>query len=258
MAGNSKSVLVLQPRDRRLLSELTTLRITDRELAKVVAGFSSTTRANARLLRLTRAGLLHRFFVGTISGGRKAIYTLSRRGRLETGTEQRPISRAHGKTLLGDLFVDHQMHVNDIYAMLKFRHSPEGVQFLRWRTLYEPVSQNSRLIPDGYFELQTSQGIRATFLEVDLGHQAMKVWREKVRSYLQLAISGDFNRIFGRSQFRVVVVTTSPRRLAGIRAEISRQTDKMFWLSDFQTINRAGFWSTVWHRPTSDQPLALI
>lgn len=258
MAGNSKSILVLQPRDRRLLSELATLRITNRELAKLVAGFSSTTRANARLLRLTRAGLLHRFFVGTIAGGRKAIYTLSRRGRLETGIEQRPISRGHGKTLVGDLYVDHQMHVNDIYASLKFRQLPQSLRFARWRTLQEPVSPESRLIPDGYFELQTPQGIRAAFLEVDLGHQAMKVWREKVRQYLQLAISGDFNRIFGRSQFRVVVITTSPRRLAGIRTEIAKQTDKMFWLSDFQTINRAGFWSPIWHRPIGDQILTLF
>jgi hypothetical protein len=81
MAGNRrKTGLVLQDRDRRLFSELTTMRIIDRELTKVAAGFRSTTRANARLLKLTRAGLLNRFFVGSIAAGRKAIYTLSKRG----------------------------------------------------------------------------------------------------------------------------------------------------------------------------------
>ena len=36
--------------------ELAVMRVIDREQAKVVAGFGSTTRANARLLKLTRAG----------------------------------------------------------------------------------------------------------------------------------------------------------------------------------------------------------
>ena len=132
------------------------------------------------------------------------------------------------------------------------------MQFVGWRALHEPLTQNSRLIPDGYFEIATSGGIRPMFLEVDLGHQAMKVWQQKARSYLQLALSGDFTKLFRHSQFRVLVITTSPRRLAKIRSVIAKQTDKVFWLSDFQTINRAGFWSACWLRPTGDQPLPLI
>jgi FlaA1/EpsC-like NDP-sugar epimerase len=45
------------------------MRVVDREQAKIVAAFGSTTRANARLLALTRAGLLRRFFLGTRGGG---------------------------------------------------------------------------------------------------------------------------------------------------------------------------------------------
>ena len=80
MAGNRRRGIVLQDRDRHLLSELGVMRIIDREMTKVVAGFGSTTRANARLLQLTRAGLLRRFFVGSIAHGRKAVYTLSPKG----------------------------------------------------------------------------------------------------------------------------------------------------------------------------------
>jgi len=259
MAGNRRKVrTILQERDRRLLRELATMRIIDRELTKVAAGFGSTTRANTRLLKLTRAGLLHRFFVGTIAGGRKAIYTLSRQGGLVAGTEHRRISRSHGTTLVGDLYVDHQMRINDVYVTVKFRPLPVGARFIGWRVFHEPLTQGSRLVPDGYFELATLAGIRPIFLEIDLGNQAMKVWQQKVRSYLQLAVSGDFSRVFGQSQFRVLVITTSPRRLAKIRATAARQTDKMFWLSDFQSINRAGFWSSVWLRPTGDRALPLI
>jgi hypothetical protein len=248
----------VQPRDRELLRELATMQIIDRELAKVVVGFGSTTRANARLLKLTRAGLLNRFFVGSIAAGRKAIYTLTPRGGLLIGTEYRRISRSHGKTLVGDLFIDHQMKINEIYAAVKFRPLPQAVRFIGWRAFHQPVTQDSRVVPDGYVELSTVGGTRPMFLEVDLGHQSMKVWQQKVRSYLQFALSGDFPRLFRQSQFRVLVITTSERRLKKIRSVIAKQTDKIFWLSDFQTINRAGFWSSVWHRPTGEQTLSLI
>lgn len=98
MSGNKgRASLVIQERDRRVLSETAIMRIVDRELAKLAAGFRSTTRANTRLLKLTRAGLLNRFFIGTVGGGRKAIYTLSRKGGALIGSEYRPISRRHGR-----------------------------------------------------------------------------------------------------------------------------------------------------------------
>jgi len=56
------------------------MRIIDQEQAKIVAGFGSTTRANVRLLGLTRAGFLRRFFLGTTAGGTKALYAISRQG----------------------------------------------------------------------------------------------------------------------------------------------------------------------------------
>ena len=259
MTGNRrKTGLVLQDRDRRLLAELGAMRIIDREQTKLVAGFKSTTRANTRLLKLTRARLLNRFFVGSVGAGRKAIYTLSPRGGELISTEYRGISRSHGRTLVGDLYVAHQMSINDIYIRLKHRPLPTGSQFVRWRAFHQPLAQNAGPIPDGYFELQTPGGIRPIFLEVDLGHQSMRVWEQKTRSYLQLAISGEFTRLFRQPQFRVLVITTSRRRLATIRATIAKQTDKIFWLSDFESVHRAGLWSPIWLRPTGDQSLSLI
>src|ERR1700722_6473590 len=164
MAGNSRRTgFVLQERDRRLFSELITMRIIDRELTKVAVGFRSTTRANARLLKLSRGGLLNRFFVGSIAAGRKAIYTLSKKGGILAETEYRPISRSHGKTLVGDLYVDHQMHINEVYCLAKFRPLPIGTRFVGWRVFHGPLSEHSRLVPDGYFELQSSTGTPPMF-----------------------------------------------------------------------------------------------
>ena len=49
MTGNRP--MIVQTRDLHLLRELSVMRVIDREQAKVVAGFTSTTRANTRLSR---------------------------------------------------------------------------------------------------------------------------------------------------------------------------------------------------------------
>src|SRR5713226_8540806 len=75
--GNKRRGVVLQERDNHLLRELSVMRVIDREQARVVAGFRSIMLANRRLLALTRAGLLKRFFIGTVAGGKKALYSFS-------------------------------------------------------------------------------------------------------------------------------------------------------------------------------------
>ena len=89
MTGNDRQGIVIQDRDRHLLRELSVMRVIDREQAKHVAGFGSTTRANCRLLALSRAGLLRRMFLGTVGGARKALYSLSAEGAKLVGVPMR-------------------------------------------------------------------------------------------------------------------------------------------------------------------------
>jgi len=255
MTGNK---LLLQERDRKLLAELGVMRIIDCEQTKVIGGFSSTRRANRRLLKLTRAGLLNRFFVGTVASGRKAVYVLSKKGASLVASPQRLVSRRFGQTVVGDLFVDHQMHINEVFAAVKFLPLPDGVEFMCWRSFAKPVSRSSLLIPDGYFQLHTAAGIRAHFLEVDLGTETRAVWEKKISTYLQFASSGEFQRAFEPPQFRVLVLTTSEKRLANIRAVILKHTDKIFYLTTFECIKSSGLWSPLWLRPKGEQRQSLI
>jgi len=259
MTGNKRRGVVLQNRDRHLLSELGVMRIIDREMTKVVAGFGSTTQVSLRLLELTRAGLLRRFFVGTVASGRKAIYTLSPKGADLVSAKFGGISRPNGKLVSGDAFVEHQMGINEIYLALKYRPIPKaGVRFLRWHTFRQSISEAIKLTPDGYLEVENGEAIRSMFLEVDLGTEALKVWQQKTAYYLQLAISGEFARQFQQQQFRVLVVGTSEKRLANIRATIAKFTDKIFWFATFDIINRDSAWSPIWLRPTGDQRHSLV
>jgi hypothetical protein len=234
------------------------MRVIDRELAKTIAGFGSTTRANNRLLMLTRSGILRRFFFGTIAGGRKAMYTLSTKGQRMVDAASSGVGRKLITPVVGDLFLEHQMTVNEIYATVKFGRTPDGVRIHRWLTFRGPLASSTPLIPDGYFEVESSGQLRAVFLEADLGTETLRVWQRKVSEYLKFASSGKFAQVFRLTQFRVVVLTTSEKRLENIRAIVRHSTDKIFWFSTFQSINRDGFWSPVWARPVGDQKVPLL
>jgi hypothetical protein len=96
------------------------------------------------------------------------------------------------------------------------------------------------------------------FLEMDLGSERGDRWPEKIRRYVQLAASGEFERVFQHSRFRTLIVVPSERRLSFLQKVILKQTDKLFWLASLSNINRASLWNPIWHRPSGTQGLSLI
>jgi len=256
MSGNSlsrkKRGLIVQPRDLNVLRELAQMRVADREQVKIAARFHSTTRVNARLLALTRAGLLRRFFFGS-GGGRKALYALSQKGAELAQVPFRGPRRRQNEMLVADFFVQHQLQVNAIYCGLKFGSVPvPGVRFVQWLAFHEPIAAGLSLIPDGYVEFGTPTGIDAAFLEVDLGHESLSVWREKTRHYLQLALSGEYEQQFRQPRFRVFVVANSMRRLQSLRQAIAAITQKIFWFATLESAHGEKFFAQVWLRPQGD------
>ena len=145
MTGIKHEGIVLQDRDRHLMRELATMRVIDREQAKCAAGFMSTRRANSRLLTLTRAGLLRRFFLGTRGGGQKALYALSPTGAKLVDVPFRGPRRAQNQVLVADFFVTHQLSINQIYCVLKFEPvSIPKASFGKWQSFYEPLESDTR------------------------------------------------------------------------------------------------------------------
>ncbi len=259
MTGSSQKGFVVQGRDRHLLAELGVMRIIDRETARLVAPFGSVTRANARLLGLVRAGLLRRFFIGTGGGGKKALYALSPSGARLAGVAATGPKRGRDELVVADFFVAHQLSVNALYCGFKYgADAPDGLRFRRWTTFASPLNPATPLIPDGYVECDRPLKPFAAFIEVDLGHERLGVWRAKVRHYLAYAVSGRFAERFGAAQFLVLAVTDSPGRMASLRAATAELTDKVFRFSTFRAINEAGLWSRVWMKPKGGEahPLA--
>jgi hypothetical protein len=248
---------IVQPRDRNLLRALSVLRVADCAQLMIVAGFGSITRANTRLLQLVRAGLLRRFFLGS-GGGRKALYALSRNGAELVGVTDHGPRRRQDEALVADYFIAHQLAVNVLYCTLKYKAIPlPSVTFRRWVAFHQPITSALSLIPDGYVEFVAPAGITGCFLEVDLGHESQSVWKEKAKNYLQLALSGDYQKQFGQDRFRVLVLVNSERRLHSIRKTVSLVTEKLFWFATLESTN-SNFFGPVWHRPVGDQPQPLF
>lgn len=258
MSGSKAHGLILQDRDRQLLYELTTMRVVDREQAKLVCGFSSNSRANKRLLALTRAGFLRRFFTGTIAGGRRAIYTQTAKGANAAQTPNRQIRRSSNLTVIGDALLEHQQGINSVFLTVKYLPLPNGITFERWMTFRAPLSDVARLVPDGYFDVHSTDRLFPNFVEVDRGTEPLRIWRQKVEAYLQLALTGEFARLFGQAQFRVLVLTHSLRRMQHLRRTTASSTNKIFWFATFDFINRDGFWSHVWLRPEGDRKHSFV
>jgi protein involved in plasmid replication-relaxation len=257
MDGNDRRAIVVQERDRLLLRELSILRVADREQVKLVAGFSSTTRVNVRLLALTRAGLLKRFFLGTAV--RKALYSLSAKGAELAQVRLHGLRRREeDETLVADFFIEHQLTINRLYCALKFGPIPiVGVSFIAWKNFDQPIVPGLPLIPDGYVELATPFGPIAAFLEVDLGHESLRIWKGKVRNYIEFAISVKAGR-FKLPPFRVCVTANSERRVHSIRGVVAPLTEKLFWFTNLHDVEEKGFFDSIWLRPRGEEPRGFI
>lgn len=242
--------IIIQPRDLALLRTTALLRAIDREQARMIGGFTSVTRVNAIMLRLVRAGLLNRFFLGVGPGTQKSIYTVSRKGALLAGVLYRRFRRKNNGLYSGDIFLEHQLLLNDIYLSIHKNNSTATVQ--NWKTFEKPLPESS-VIPDAYFEIVSSELIKPVFLEVDKSTESKKIWRKKAASYLSFALSGSFEKQFHQSQFRVLVITTTEQQLKRIQSAISEQTSKVFWLTTFLDIKALGFFSAIWKRPEGSE-----
>lgn len=254
MTGSDR-VYVLQTRDVALLKFLSEFRVADREQLKRAVGFGSRTRVNFRLLALVRMGLLNRVFIGNSGASRKAVYMLTKKGAAAGDVQYRRVRLLENSLTGLDLALGHQLRLND--AFLSIREAPLTVKIANWKTFDRPLSPTVRLKPDGYFEY-TAEVTRPAFLEVDMGTETKRIWAQKIREYLRLAVSGEFTNIFGQQHFRTLIVAPSERRLENILRVVAEHTDKIFFGTTFASISESSFWNPIWLRPGRSDRVSLL
>jgi hypothetical protein len=250
--------IIVTPRDLHLFRELATAKLIDREMVQSITGIGSVSTANERLIKLHRAGLLRRYFVGTKAGGRKSIYTLSPKSAALIHQQSFwKFQRPENQLLAGDVFVEHQSAVNWVWIGAKYKTTSD-IQFLQWLNFQKPISLAIALAPDGYAEVKRGGEVFPIFFEVDLGSETSKIWERKVALYLKLASSREFEQVFRHPRFRVAVITTSTRRERNLRKLVLKFTPKVFFFGSLETITQHGLYVPLWLRPEGDVRVSLL
>ncbi len=249
---------VIIARDRKLLETLAIARVLDAAQVQAVCGFTSLRRTNRRLLKLVRAKLLKRWFVGTSGGGQKALYGLSERGASMIGEAKARVLRIpHDSLITHSEFLAHQAALNAVFLLARFTSLPLGLTCRTWLTFREPFSPAIPLVPDAYFEIVQGDLVHPIFLEADLGTERSAVWKRKVELYLKFAIGGEFEHRFHEKRFRVLVVLPSLRRLESVRRTVAGRTPKLFWFATEEDVRTHGLMAPIWLRPVGDERLPI-
>jgi hypothetical protein len=251
------SGMVLTERDRRLIEAVEAFGIVTREQIARHLRFGSVTRANSVLLRLFRHGYLGRRLQPSLRGTRRLTYFVGPKGHELIGISPKSVDTGRRRWPgLSDLFVDHQLDLNDVRLTFEHLHH-SGYEFVRFLSERELSLMSLPLVPDGYCEYRIDGKAYAAFLEVDRGTEPRSRWTAKVAAYLQLAYQGMFAEKFGRRFFRVLVTAPSARRVEGIAHEVSKRTDRIFWVGVHGDVLREGPLASVWHRPNGTGPTSL-
>jgi hypothetical protein len=98
------------------------------------------------------------------------------------------------------------------------------------------------IVADGYFGLEFANGVSRCFmLEMDMGTESNRRLALRVKAYREYLRSGKYAELFGDDSFRVLVVTTSPRRAENLMRTARQAGDRaIFWFTDFSQYSRDG------------------
>src|SRR5207253_10847618 len=109
---------------------------------------------------------------------------------------------------VSDLFVTHQLGLVDIRVAFE-----QHVTLTRWLTDKDLAGLSLGVVPDAYLEYDLDRLTFCAFVEYDRWTETLAPVERKVRAYLAVAQSGRFERTFGRTFFRTLMIADSCGRL---------------------------------------------
>lgn len=233
----SGKALAFTERDRAVVREVARFGVMSRDQLMWLKFFSSKTRANERLKRLVDEGYLAARRQPLPVGGPRFVYLP---GRLVV--DSREIRKRLSEA--SDLFLTHQLGLVDIRLAFE-----QHCTLSRWLSEKDLSGLSLGLVPDAYLEYELAALTYCAFVEYDRGTETLGRIERKVRTYLDLAHSGRFERTFKRKFFRVLVVTDSAGRLATLSQSTRRITDRIMRFTTLHELSHHGPLASIWRRP---------
>lgn len=242
--------------------------------------FQSRSTAQYRLQRLFHHEFLNRSFLTVVAGGpasSPAIYTLGKRGAtvlVERFGYDRERLRLPKKGTIAWHQLEHLLKVNDIRLTITQAVTANGWILEEWRdetafraspdyvtlTNRRGQTQEKPVLPDGYFCMETPKGKARFFLEVDRGTEALSKFTPQIVVYEAYVDSGQYQARFAARSLRVLIITTTTRRLESLKTAIERSGgDSKYCLTTFDQLTpETVFTQPVWERVGSHDRVPLI
>jgi hypothetical protein len=242
--------------------------------------FQSRSTAQYRLQRLFHHEFLNRTFLTVVSGGpasSPAIYTLGKHGATVL-VERFGYDRDNLRLIRGGTIVWHQLEhllkINDIRIAITQAAAAQGWTLEEWRDEtsfrahpdYVMVedrqgrAHEKPVFPDGYACLATSKGKTRFFLEVDRGTEVLSKFGPQIAVYEAYVDSGQYHERFQAKSLRVLIVTTTQRRMKSLQTTTLRAGgDSKYWFTTFDEITpETVLTQAIWEQIGSQEKLPLI
>ncbi len=161
------------------------------------------------------------------------------------------------RTQVGWKFLDHLLHLNDVRIAITLAVRQQGFELIRW--LDEPYFRANKdyitvptpggkrrkypLLPDGYFLLgNLPQGVTGRahfFLEIDRGTEPLDKFTPQIIAYDEYVRSGAYEQRFSAKSLRILIVTTTDKRLANLQTATRRvSTASYYWFTTFDRVTQ--------------------
>lgn len=267
VAESERPPMVLTDRDCDILKTINDCRILRSQQLESLF-FQSRSTAQYRLSRLFHHEFLERHFLSVVSGApaaSPALYSLGKRGAhvlISRFGYDRNQLRLLKQEAIGWHLLEHVLTINDVRVAIMLACQLQGIELVEWQdeTVFraqpdyvELADKRGRkhkkpVLPDGYFCLNTPKGKARFFLEVDRGTEALSKVAPQLAVYEAYTSSGQYQERFQAKSLRILMVTTTPKRLHNLKAVARKvEGDRKYWFTTFdhitaQTVLTAPIW----------------
>jgi len=258
------SGLVLQERDRQILSACYQYRYLTRAHIQRLFGVNCVTRINARLRKLFDHRFLDRRFPPTRTGSAEALYLLGPNGPAivadQLGLNAQEVARIRQLNLkIKESMLTHDLAVNDLRISIttEIERDPR-CQLVRWsdprecEQRFELTKGSTRIVttlkPDGFFQVNYLNRLYSFFVEMDLSTSGHAALDEKFNRYRQFKMLGLSQEAFSVQNFYVLVITKSAGRCEHLKDLVEKNPSDLFWLANADDLRSAPLTANAWWR----------
>lgn len=237
--------------------------------------FGTTSKCNHRLQALYQHQFLDRLYPPVEFGSSQAVYALDTRGaevvatKLGISPNQINWTRRHNR--VENLFMEHTLGVSEAHVSLEVAlrlREEKDVKLLFWKreaflpkekiVIPDKSEKKISLIPDAFFGLELPQGKCYFFVEVDMSTETLDRFKAKIIAYREYWKTGKFNERYNYHNFRVLTITTGPKRLNNLIQVAGNVGTKNMFLFTVSELASSDFLGDIWYRPTTLDPTSIL